>query len=127
MITDLGVGGPDALIVNSSAKGVTATVTVDYVADTRTSNTNTTLSAVVLNAATNVDINMVGASGTHGYVINGGAAASKLEGSNFGDSITGNARVDTLIGNRGNDTFVGGAGADIFMPGRKHNSRCWQW
>ena len=98
---------------------MTATVTVDYVADERT-NTNTTLSDVVLNAATNIDIDMVKASGTHGYVINGGAAAS-----NYKEVIlvfVGNARVDTLIGNRGNDTLVGGTGADIFMPGRGNST-----
>ena len=73
-----------------------------------------------------IDINMVKASGTHGYVINGGAAASKLEGSNFSDSITGNARADTLIGNRGNDTFVGGTVLTyLCLEGEQHDSRCW--
>ena len=113
VITDLGIGGEDVLIIPSTASGVTATVKEDYVANSLTINNNTNLDRIVLNADDGIDINMAAASGTEGYVINGGNAASVLQGSNFNDSITGSARVDTLVGNRGNDTFVGGGG-DIF-------------
>ena len=56
---------------------------------------------------------MFDASGSFGYVINGGESASTLEGSIFDDSITGNARGDQIIGNDGNDTITGQGGDDI--------------
>lgn len=116
-ITDFGLGGADVLIVSGLANGVSATVTEDYTADDNTANNKST-AAVVLNAADRIDINMISASGTYGFVINGGAAASTLSGSQFNDSISGGAGNDTLIGNRGSDTILGGAGSDTINTGR---------
>ena len=48
-ITDLGLGGPDALNVGNSAKGVTATIKDDYLAPTTTKNEKANAD-VVLNA-----------------------------------------------------------------------------
>ena len=56
---------------------------------------------------------MSSASGSFGYVINGGTSSSNLQGSNFNDSITGNSNSDVLAGGEGADTIVGGSGADI--------------
>ena len=116
-ITDLGKGGSDTLIVSNIAKGVNAAVTVNYKASESTANYKS-IADVVLNAENGVNVDMVSASGTFGYVINGGASASTLQGSNFSDSITGNAGPDKLIGNRGSDTIEGGLGA------RYH--KCWE-
>ena len=116
VITDLGTGGQDTIIINNLAAGVTATVKADYIAPETTQNDNATLSNVVLNAESGVDVNMSDAGGTFGFVINGGQASSVLQGSQFHDSITGNVRSDELFGNGGNDTFTGGGGADIIRP-----------
>ena len=62
MITDLGIGGEDVLIIPSTAYGVTATVTQDYVANSLTTNNNTNLDRIVLNADDGIDINMAAAS-----------------------------------------------------------------
>ena len=118
VITDLGTGGQDTIIINNLAAGVTATVKADYIAPETTQNDNATLSNVVLNAESGVDVNMSDAGGTFGFVINGGQASSVLQGSQFHDSITGNVRSDELFGNGGNDTFTGGGGADIIRPGK---------
>ena len=82
VITDLGTGGQDTIIINNLAAGVTATVKADYIAPETTQNDNATLSNVVLNAESGVDVNMSDAGGT-GFVINGGQASPVLEGSHF--------------------------------------------
>ena len=58
------------------------------------------------------------ASGSFGFVINGGSAASTLQGSSHNDSITGNAAADNLNGHLGNDTIQGGGGADSINGGK---------
>ena len=116
-ITDLGKGGSDTLIVSNVARGVNAAVTSNYKATKSTAN-NKSNADVVLNAADGINVDMVSAAGRFGYVINGGASASTLQGSNFNDSITGNAGSDKLIGNRGSDTIEGGLGADIMNAGK---------
>ena len=118
MIADLGLGGADVLIISESAKGVNATVKADYVCDEKTSNTKSSLSDVILTADSGYDIDMGEASGTFGFGINGGQAASTLKGSNRNDSITGNIGDDSLFGNKGKDTIEGGAGADLINTGR---------
>ena len=40
-----------------------------------------------------------------------------LRGSNFNDTLTGDANANTLLGLGGNDTIEGGAGADVFSGG----------
>ncbi len=115
-VTDLGTGGNDALVVTEKGKGVVATVTADYSATQFTKNDKSS-TAVVLNAEDRVDIDMDNAAGTFGYVINGGSAASTLQGSSFNDSITGGVAADSLIGNGGNDTITGGVGADTMNAG----------
>ena len=116
VITDLGTGGSDTLLVSDSAKGVVATVKEDYRAPATTSNRKS-FADVVLNARNGVEIDMIDATGLFGYVINGGTSSSTLQGSNFGDSISGNSAVDRLYGNKGNDTIEGGGGADIINAG----------
>jgi Ca2+-binding RTX toxin-like protein len=115
-ITDLGKGGADILDVRSAASGVNAAVTVDWVATSATTNTKS-LSDVALNAASGIDVNVSAATGSFGYDINGGAAASTLVGSGFNDSINGGAAADNLAGNAGNDTIGGGTGADSINAG----------
>ena len=116
VVTDLGTGGSDILIVKSTAKGVIATVKDDYIASPTTNNEKA-LADVVLNAERGVDITMVSAIGGYGYVVNGGSSSSTLEGSNFSDSISGNTSHDKLIGNAGNDTFIGNGGNDTIFAG----------
>ena len=94
-----------------------ATVKQDYSTTTITSN-NKSLNDVVLNAESGIDINMNEASGSFGFVINGGSAASTLQGSSHNDSITGNAAADNLNGHLGNDTIQGGGGADSINGGK---------
>ena len=72
----------------------------------------------MLNAESGVDINMNEATGSFGFVINGGSAASTLQGSSHNDSITGNAAADNLRGYLGNDTIEGGGGADSINGGK---------
>ena len=73
---------------------------------------------MILTADSGYDIDMGEASGTFGFGINGGQAASTLKGSNRSDSITGNIGDDSLFGNKGNDTIEGGAGSDLINAGR---------
>ena len=117
IVTDLGQGGADTLFVDTQAKGVVATVIDDYIAPSASAN-NKSLADVVLNADSGVNVDMVNASGTYGYVINGGLAASTLQGSSLNDSITGNSRADSIVGNGGHDTITGGGGADRINAGR---------
>ena len=116
-VTDLGLGGPDALIVSSSAKGVTATVKDDYIAPSTTKNEKASAD-VILNAESRVNVNMEYAGGSYGYVINGGAGSSTLKGSTYNDSITGNISADSIFGEAGNDTIYGGDGADTINAGK---------
>ena len=116
-IDDLGSGGAETLIVSSTASGVNADVTADYVAPSTTANSKS-LEDVKLTAASGIDINMFSAGGNFGYhLVAGGALASTLQGSTFNDSIYGNAGDDSLGGAAGNDTLDGAAGADTFKPG----------
>ena len=117
LITDLGTGGDDTLIVNQESAGVTATVKEDYTAPSSTKNLKS-LADVVLDADSGIDIDMSNAIGNYGYVINGGVKASNLRGSSFSDSIFGNERGDTLYGYLGDDTITGGGGADQINTGR---------
>jgi len=48
-------------------------------------------------------------------VVNAGAQNDTIVGSNFGDSLNGEAGLDTITGGQGNDTMSGGAGADTFI------------
>ena len=66
IITDLGLGGPDALNVSNSAKGVTATIKDDYLAPSTTKNEKATAD-VILNVESRVNVNMVNAGGSYGY------------------------------------------------------------
>ena len=104
------------LIVSSSANSMATTVTADYVSPSTTTN-NLSLAGVSLTANSGIDINMASAGGSFGYDINGGAAASTLQGSGFNDSIDGGAGADSIVGNGGNDTINAGAGADTVTGG----------
>jgi Ca2+-binding RTX toxin-like protein len=122
VIQDLGVGGQDVLVVTSAALGTDAAVTVDWVATSATSN-NKGLANVKLTGSAGVDINVSAATGSFGYDIDGGGAATgavignTLVGSSFNDSINGGAANDSLTGNGGNDTIGGGTGVDTINAG----------
>ena len=50
------------------------------------------------------------------------ASIEGIRGSNFGDTLTGNASFNTLQGGLGNDTLTGGGGADQFLFNTVPNS-----
>jgi Ca2+-binding RTX toxin-like protein len=76
-----------------------------------------------LTGSAGVDINVSAATGSFGYDIDGGGAATgsvignTLVGSSFNDSINGGAAADSLTGNAGNDTIGGGTGVDTINAG----------
>ena len=107
-------------MIANTAKGLIATVNDNYKASERSKN-DLSLADVVLNVDSSVNVDMSAVGGLFGYVINGGEAASTLQGSPLSDSITGNVRADLLIGGRGNDTIEGGGGADRIITGAGNN------
>jgi Ca2+-binding RTX toxin-like protein len=113
VITDLGAGGSDALLV---LIGATAQVTL--AADWVATNGSTNLGVANLMAG-GFDVTLMAAVGTVGWNVSnaGEAAAVKLTGSARADVLTGGLGDDTLIGGAGNDTLIGGAGGDRLTGG----------
>jgi serralysin len=51
----------------------------------------------------------------YGDTLSGNAAANRIDGGKGNDQLTGGDGADTLIGGAGGDTMTGGAGADTFV------------
>jgi Ca2+-binding RTX toxin-like protein len=112
-ITDLGFGGPDALII---AAGATANATIGghWVASAGSNNAGT---ANVFANGFNVNVGIV--SGTSGWALsNAHARGVGLIGSGNADTITGGTGADTLRGQAGADSLAGGHGGDQLFGGQ---------
>jgi Ca2+-binding RTX toxin-like protein len=113
VITDLGAGGGDVLIISAGATAF-ATLAADWVATGGSSNVGTAnLSAV------GFDVNLAAVAGTIGWNVSnaGEAAAVTLLGSARADVLTGGLGADTLNGGAGDDTIIGGGGLDSLFGG----------
>ena len=66
-------------------------------------------------AAVTVSLAAVGAQNTVGAGTDTLSNFENLKGSNFNDTLTGNAGTNTLTGSLGNDTLSGGTGVDSFI------------
>jgi ELWxxDGT repeat protein len=104
VVTDLGAGGADTLVVSAGAT-VNATLAAAWTA------TGITANAGVANLAANgFGVNLGLAIGVQGWSVSNAGSA-------VGVAITGSARADTLAGGAGADTLVGGLGADVLEGG----------
>ena len=109
-VTDLGLGGGDALAV---AVGATANATLAAA---------WTASAASVNAGTigliaaGFQANLTAATGGSGWSVtnSGNTTAIAFIGSTHADSLTGGDANDTLTGGGGADRLVGGGGGDVF-------------
>jgi Ca2+-binding RTX toxin-like protein len=127
-ITDLGLGGTDALIIQAGATA-NATLGGHWVASAGTSNAgsasvfangfNLDLSATggtsdwaLSNAGVARGISLVGSANAD--TITGGTGVDTIRGGAGADSLNGSAGNDQLFGGAGNDTMTGGAGIDRF-------------
>jgi large repetitive protein len=118
VITDLGLGGSDALVVLAGAT-VNATLVADWVATG--GSTNVGIANLI---AGGFDVTLTAAVGTVGWNVSnaGEAGAVTLTGSARADVLTGGLGADTLTGSAGNDTLIGGAGADRLTGGLNADS-----
>jgi Ca2+-binding RTX toxin-like protein len=112
VITDLGAGGVDVVIVSAGAT-LQAMLAADWVATAASSNGG------VANLSTaGFDVNLAAAGGSLGWDVSATTAdAVALTGSRRADVLMGGAGADTLIGGAGNDTLAGGLGADALTGG----------
>ncbi len=112
VITDLGAGGVDVVIVSAGAT-LQATLAADWTATAASSN------AGVANLATaGFDVNLSAAAGSLGWNVSATTAdAVLITGSRRADVLMGGAGADTLIGGAGNDTIIGGGGFDSLLGG----------
>ncbi len=111
VVTDLGNGGPDALVVQAGAT-VTATVTANWVANLATSNLGI---ANVMTAARSV--NLAAVTSGAGFNVTNTGAATALIGSSLADTLVGGSGNDTIVGGNGNDTLIGNSGSDSMTGG----------
>ena len=113
MLTDLGAGGADVLLVSAGAK-LQATLASAWIASAESGN-----SGIVNLVTAGFDVNLNAATGTFGWNVsnNGYAAAVSLRGSGKADLLTGGSGNDTLLGGAGSDTLSGGLGADKLTGG----------
>ena len=102
IITDLGLGGADVLVVSASASAV-ITMGASWTATAATSNAGTASIT-----AAGFGVNLAAATGANGWSVSNAASAT-------GATLVGSAKADTLIGGAGNDTLTGGAGIDTFQ------------
>ncbi len=111
VITDLGNGGAEILVVAASATA-NATLVAAWTATASTSNAG---SAIITDAGFAVDL--TAATGIGGWNVSnaGNVTAVSLTGSVNADTLTGGSGADTLLGGAGNDTLTGGAGLDSFQ------------
>lgn len=114
VITDLGLGGADVLVVSAGAAAL-ATLGAAWTASNATSNSG---APAVLNTA-GFAVNLAAVStGTTGFQItNTALTGASLGGSALADQLLGNAGNDTLTGGAGNDTLSGFAGNDVLNGG----------
>lgn len=112
-ITDLGFGGPDALIISAGAVA-NATLGSGWVASPGSNN-----AGVANIIAAGFNVNLSSASGPSGWSVSNAAStrAVTLVGSVNADSLTGGTGADTLIGGSGADTLVGGIGNNQLAGG----------
>jgi Ca2+-binding RTX toxin-like protein len=113
VITDLGAGGSDVLIVSAGATA-NATLAADWVATAGSGNVG-----VANLMASGFDVTLTAAVGPIGWNVSnaGEAGAVTLIGSARADVLTGGLGADTLIGGAGNDTLTGGGGLDSLVGG----------
>jgi Ca2+-binding RTX toxin-like protein len=106
IVTDLGVGGADHLVV--TAGSVAATITAAWTPTSTTVNSGTaSLSSV------GVAVDLSSALGNGFTLINTTANGVSLIGSSQNDTITGGGGSDTIRGGLGNDSLNGGNGIDM--------------
>ena len=108
MITDLGLGGADALVISAAAVA-NATLGSGWVASSGSSNAG---QANLF--ASGFNVNLGAAGGTAGWSVSNTAStrAVSLTGSGNGDRLTGGSGADTIAGGLGSDTLSGGDGND---------------
>ncbi|MBX9750203.1 MAG: hypothetical protein K5Q68_11400 [Roseococcus sp.] len=113
VVTDLGAGAADILIVSAGATAQ-AMLVADWAASSASSNVG-----VANLMAGGFDVNLSAVLGTAGWNVSnaGGADAVVFTGSGRADVLTGGAGADTLIGGAGNDTLIGGGGLDSLLGG----------
>jgi Ca2+-binding RTX toxin-like protein len=83
--------------------------------DTITGNGNTRITYVSATAGVTVDLAAGTATGDASVGTDTFTGVSQARGSQFADTLSGNANNNTLDGRGGNDTLTGGAGADTFV------------
>ncbi|MEI6158644.1 MAG: ubiquitin-like protein [Roseococcus sp.] len=112
-ITDLGLGGADAVLVLAGAT-VSASLAADWIATAESANSGT---ARVTALGHNLDLRL--AEGSRGWTASNeaSAVAVSLTGSRNADRLTGGSGSDTLYGGDGNDTLTGGEGDDVLAGG----------
>lgn len=113
VVTDLGAGAVDVLIVSAGAT-VQAQLVADWVASSASSNVG-----VANLLAGGFDVSLAAALGSVGWNVSnaGEAAAVTLIGSARADVLTGGLGADTLNGGAGNDTLIDGGGLDSLLGG----------
>jgi Ca2+-binding RTX toxin-like protein len=113
-ITDLGFGGPDALIVVAGATA-NATMGGHWIASAGTNNAGS-----VSVFANGFNVNVAVVSGASGWALSNAAHVRGvgLIGSGNADTITGGNGADTLRGQGGADAIVGGDGGDQLFGGQ---------
>jgi Ca2+-binding RTX toxin-like protein len=110
-ITDLGLGGADALAVSAGAAAF-ATLGAAWTATAETVNNGT----ANLTAA-GFGVNLALATGASAWFVSNAASARgvTLTGSAGNDSLTGGGGADILTGGLGDDRLTGGLGVDRFI------------
>jgi len=110
VITDLGFGGADVLVVSAGAS-VSASLKSNWTATAETRNDGT---SNLVTSGVSVDLTAV-VSG-NGWAVTASSAAT-LTGSKFNDTLSGGSGKDKLYGGKGDDLLIGGAGADTLTGG----------
>ncbi|HQT03357.1 MAG TPA: hypothetical protein PLU46_00055 [Thiotrichales bacterium] len=91
-ITDLTNG--DVLVVTGAANAI-ASINGTFIATASTSNTSSGTATINI-ISDGLGLDLSSASGTTGYIVNGSADSDIVIGSDFGDTITGNAGIDQI-------------------------------
>jgi Ca2+-binding RTX toxin-like protein len=117
IITDLGDGGSDVVIVGAGATA-NALVTAAWTASANCANSGT---ASITTAGYAVNLSAV-STGTSGFRVTNKGAATSLTGSARADTLTGGAGNDRLTGGSGLDSLVGAQGADILTGGTNRDT-----
>ncbi|WP_338699118.1 VCBS domain-containing protein [Bradyrhizobium sp. 26S5] len=123
IITDLGAGGTDILVVSSGATA-NATAAAAWTATSASSNGGANAGSATVNAG-GFNLNVSAATaGIFGWTLTnaGNSTGVTLTGSAGADLLTGGTGNDTLIGGVGNDVLTGGAGNDTMTGGANIDS-----